>query len=88
MFNDGFQRKDFDENLITRDAWHFATFKTSFLSTIFVDEMLSTSTKADMNVVCDRPFFFSLRDTKSHVIQLFGLVNDHESFNQTQDFLN
>ena len=87
MFNDGFQRKDCDENLITRDAWHFATFKTSFLSTTFFDETLSTTTTNDINVVCDRPFFFSLRNTKSDVIQLFGLIKDHESFNQT-DFAN
>ena len=83
MFNDGFQRKDYDENLITRHAWHFAAFNSRFLSTTFFDEMLSTAT-TDMNVVCDHPFFFSLRNTESDVIQLFGLVKDHESFNQTE----
>jgi hypothetical protein len=32
---------------------------------------------------CQRPFFFSLRNNRSDVFHLFGLVRDHPSFNSS-----
>ena len=83
MFNDGLPRKLFQEKLISNDIWHRASFDTNFLQRAFQSDENLTSSSA-MNVVCNQSFFFSLRNTFSDVIHVFGLIREHESFNITE----
>jgi serine protease inhibitor len=81
MFNDGLPRKVFQEKLIANDIWQRASFNTNFLKRAFHSEENLAPT---FNVFCNQSFFFSLRNTFSDVIHVFGLVREHEMFNRTE----
>lgn len=87
MFNDGLERKDCFENLIATEMWHSAVFESKVLRKTFedVDQIWTTSSSASspVDVICDRPFFFFLKNVFSDVIQIFGRVKQHEFFNKT-----
>ena len=80
MFNEGLSRKEFQENLIAADMWHYASFKSDYLQTAFETSATYELKKSFENVNFNRPFFFSLRNVQSDVIQLFGLIKNHTSF--------
>ena len=83
MFNDGFSRLGFAENLIAGEAWHRATFESRWLRESFGTGKATGKVPA-MNISCNRPFFVCLKDSSSDVIQVFGYIKQHSFFNSTE----
>jgi serine protease inhibitor len=80
MFNEGLSRKQYQENLIAADMWQRARFKMRHLQRAFKASATNKEEKSYINLEFNRPFFFSLTNIHSNVIQMFGLIMNHTSF--------
>jgi len=76
MFNEGFSRQKFVEDLIVGEMWQRATFDSTAFKRNF--QSFENGSWTPLKVSCDEPFLFLLKNNLSDVIHVFGYVRQHQ----------